>query len=552
MSLAAIALELLALRAMSFEKATKDPMLAQERTLLKYIKRNRNTEYGEKYQFSSIGSVDEFRSRLPVVNYENIRPYVNRIAKGEKNILTSDEVTFFGITSGTTGTPKLIPVTKYSQEKKSSLMSLWAYYVSKKHPKVLDSKVLAVISPEVKSHTEAGIPYGPEDGHAYNNLPGPIKNKYVLPYELFYVDDYDARYYSMLRIAMEHNISTIATLNPSTLVLLCDRIPHLQDRIIKDISAGTLDKSLNIEVGIRAAIEKKLKPNPKRAEELKRILNDNGKLLPKYFWPDLDLIECWKGGTVKSYLRELPKYFGRVDIWDFGCLSTEARSSIPMTGEDAGGVLAIETNFYEFIPKEDADKEKRRYLLCDELEKGKEYIIVVTTAAGLYRYDIDDVIRVNGFFNKTPVIEFVQKAHNAVSLTGEKVYESHINEAVSGAIAEHNLSVASFSACLRSGNVPHYAFLVEFNSDPSVEGKRKFLASLEDGLRRQNSEYDDTRKQFLLGHPVLLVVKKGEFEKYRRMKVAGGAHDSQFKLPRLSREMDFNKNFEILEEVSVL
>jgi hypothetical protein len=431
-------------------------------------------------------------------------------------------------------------------------MSLWAYYVSKKHPKVLDSKVLAVISPEVKSRTEAGIPYGPEDGHAYNNLPAAIKNKYVLPYELFYIDDYDARYYCILRISMEQNVSTIATLNPSTLVLLCDRIGHLQDRIIKDIAEGTLDKSLTIEPGIRAGIEKKLKPNPRRAEELKRILNDKGKLLPKYFWPDLDLVECWKGGTVKSYLRELPKYLGEVDIWDFGCLSTEARSSIPMTGEGAGGVLAVETNFYEFIPKEDADKEKKRVLLCDQIEKGKEYILVVTTAGGLYRYDIDDVIKVNGFFNKTPIIEFVQKAHNAVSLTGEKIYESHINDAVTGAIAEHNISVASFSACLSSGDAPRYAFLIEFNSDPSAEAKRKFLASIEDGLRRQNSEYDDTRKQFLLGHPVLMVVKKGEFERFRRMKVAKGAHDSQFKLPRLSREMDFNKNFEVTEEVSVL
>ncbi|MDD5427644.1 MAG: GH3 auxin-responsive promoter family protein [Candidatus Omnitrophica bacterium] len=552
MSFASMALELLSVNAMAFENATKDPIRAQERVLLKYLKRNADTEYGRKYDISSIRSIEEFRSRLPMVNYENIRPYVDRIAKGEKKVLTSDEVIFFGITSGTTGTPKLIPVTKYSQNKKTALMSLWAYYVSKKHPKVLDNKVLAIISPEVKSHTESGIPYGPEDGHAYNNLPGAIKSKYVLPYELFYISDYDARYYSILRIAIEHDISTIATLNPSTLVLLCDRIPQDQEKIIKDIAAGTLDKNLNIPPDIRRAMEKKLKPNPKKAGELKRILDENGKLLPKYFWPHLDLIECWKGGTVKAYLRELPRYFGRVDIWDFGCLSTEARSSIPMNGEGAGSVLAVNTNFYEFVPREEAESTKARTLLCDELKKGKEYVIIVTTAGGLYRYDIDDVVRVTGFFNKTPVIEFVQKAHNAVSLTGEKIYESHINDAVTGALGKNKLSITSFSACLRKTVPPQYAFIVEFSSVPAPEAKRRFLVSIEEGLRKQNSEYDDTRKQFLLGHPVLLVAKKGAFERYRRMKVSKGAHDSQYKLPRLSGDPDFCKNFDITEEVSVL
>jgi hypothetical protein len=551
MGLATLALKSFAIPAHAFENATKDPLRAQERTLLKYLKRNKDTEYGRKYDFSSIRSIEEFRSRLPLSKYGVVKAYIDRMAKGEKNILTSDEVNFFGITSGTTGEPKLIPVTEYSRDKKARLMGLWAYYLSKKHPRILEGKVFAIISPEIKSHTEAGIPYGPEDGHAYNNLPAIIKDKYVLPYEIFYINNYDARYYSILRIAMEHDISTIATLNPSTLVLLCERIDSLAEKIIRDIENGTLDESFDIEPDIRSSIEKKLKPNPGRARELKRILAEKGKLLPKYFWPHLDLIECWKGGTVKVYLRELPRYFGDVDMWDFGCLSTEARSSIPVSGENADGVLAIETNFYEFIPKEDIDKENKRLLLCDELEQGKEYLLVVTTAGGLYRYDIDDIIRVNGFFNKTPVIEFVQKGHNAVSLTGEKVYESHINEAVANAMDEHILSLTSFSSCVESGTPPRYAFLVEFASEPSSEAKKKFLLLLEEGLRLQNSEYDDTRKQFLLGHPVLKVVKKGEFERYRRARVKQGAHDSQFKLPKLSRKIDFCKDFEIIEEIFI-
>lgn len=551
MRLADLIVNALSLRAKIFENDTKNPMKAQERTLLKYLYRNRDTEFGKLYNFSSLQSIEDFRTAVPLSDYDTAYPYIQRMTKGEQNILTADKVTFFGITSGTTGHPKLIPVTKYSRDRKSDLMNIWAYYLLKNHPNIFDGKILGIISPEIKSYTEGGIPYGPEDGHAYNNLPDIIRNRYILPYSLFYINDYDARYYSMLRISMEHNITSIATLNPSTIVLLCQRIGAFQDDIIKDIENGTLKTSLSIQPEIRAEIEKNLKPNPKRAKELRNILKEKKELLPEYFWPNLELIECWKGGTVKFYLNELPRYFGDTATRDFGCLSTEARSSIVMSDEGAGGVLAISTNFYEFVPKEDRDKKNKRPLLCYQLEKGKEYFLIVTTPGGLYRYNIDDVIAVDGFFNKAPVIEFVHKGHNAVSLTGEKVYESHINEAVSNAITRHNMPVKSFSACVQKEAPPRYIFLIEFAADTSKEAKKNFLITIEEELCRQNSEYDDTRKQQLLAYPILKSVKRGGFEKYRQKRVSEGAHDSQFKLPKLAPACDFYKNFDIEEEVAV-
>ncbi len=553
MNLTNLIMKTLAPRARSFEDSTKDPIKNQERVLLKYLARNRDTEYGKQYKFPSIKSIKDFRSRLPITDYEAIRPFVKRMRKGEPKVLTADKVTFFGITSGTTGEPKLIPVTRYSQDRKADLMNLWAYYACKDHPRVFDGKIFGIISPEVKSHTEAGIPYGPEDGHAYNNLPDIIKRLYVLPYKLFYVEDYDARYYAMLRIVMGQNITTMATLNPSSLVLLCERIPALQDRIIHDIEHGTLDKSFDIPADIRREIEHALKPDPGRARELKEVLKDKGELLPKYFWPQLDLIECWKGGTVKFYLDQLPRYFGDVATRDFGCLSTEARSSVPMSDKGADGVLAVQTNFYEFMPKEDMHKEKKRLLLCDELEAGKEYLIIVTTPAGIYRYNIDDVIRVNGFFNKTPVIEFVQKGKNAVSITGEKIYESHIEAAV-GRAAKQKGGIRNFCAVAMTGDakaLPRYTFLIEFKGDPSAEEKKQLIISIEEELRKENSEYDDLRKQQLIAFPSLKVIKQGEFDRFRRERVKQGAHDTQFKMPKLAISSDFQNRFTVIEEITL-
>ena len=250
-------------------------------------------------------------------------------------------------------------------------------------------------------------------------------------------------------------------------------------------------------------------------------------------------------------MKELPQFFGNTPVRDFGCLSTEARTSIPVSDDGAGGVLAISTNFYEFIPKEDVDKENMRTMLCDEVEQGREYFIVVTTPGGLYRYDIDDIIRVVGFMNKTPIIEFVQKGSNAVSLTGEKMYESQMNAAVLKAVEKAKTLIKFFSATIQADVPGRYIFLVEFDGNPPGEAKLSLLRSIEDALRIENREYNDLRNEGVLGDPILKVVKTGDFELYRQRMVSAGAHDGQFKAPELSGDLDFQKNFSVVEEIGM-
>lgn len=550
MNFAYLALSFLAPMARSFEKATRNPMAAQEKSLLEYLRRNRNTEYGRKYGFSGIRSIDDYRKRVPVSDCETMRPFLDRMAKGADNILVSDKVLFFGLTSGTTSKPKFIPTTRYSEAKKARLTSLWSYYISRDHPNVTDGKILAIVSPEVTGYTEGGIPYGAETGYGYRRLPGIVRSLYCLPHTVFEITDYDARYYTILRISMAHNVTDIATLNPNTLVLICQKIPRWQDELISDIENGTLSAKFNIDADIRKKIEKDLPPpDPERAGELRRVLKEKGKLLPKYFWPELALIECWKGSTMRLYLDELVSYFGNVPTRDMGCLSTEARSSISMSDTGAEGVLAVETNFYEFIPKEDMGKPEKRTLLCDELEKGKAYFIVVTTPGGLYRYNIDDIIRVDGFFNKTPVIEFAQKGMSATSLAGEKLYESQLNNAVNIVAGKLKLLIEFFLAIAKTSTPPRYEFLTEFSGSVGHEQKLAFLRAIEEELPRQNEEYGFWREAKGLGAPVLKVVLPGEFEKFRKKRISQGALEGQFKLMELTLDQDFDKNFVIEEEI---
>ncbi|MBL7157020.1 MAG: GH3 auxin-responsive promoter family protein [Candidatus Omnitrophica bacterium] len=552
MNIAPVIVKLLEPIAKDFEKATKNPVEAQKKILLAYLSRNKGTEYGKKYCFSSIKSIKEYREKVPLSNCETMRPFIERMAAGERNVLTKDEPTFFGITSGTSGKSKLIPSTKYSQKKKTDVMNIWSYYITKKYPRILNGKIFAVMSPELEEKTKSGLPCGAESGHGYRQLSGAIRRFYAIPYEAFDIKDFDSRYYTLLRIGMGENITTLATLNPSTIILLCQKIEKWQQAIIEDIREGSLNKNLIIHNTIRKKVEKTLRPNPGRAAFLEKILEEKKELLPKDFWPGLQLIECWKGGTMRLYLKEFPRYFGDTPIRDIGCLSTEARSSIPMSNKGADGALAINANFYEFIPKEDIEKDKKRLLSCEEVIPGKEYYLIITTPGGLYRYNIDDIVKVNSFFNKVPVIEFVQKGRSAVSLAGEKLYESQVSEAVIRALDKHNLSVKFFTAGIQWEQPPRYVFLTEFEGDPSLEDKKALLLSVEQELYIENREYEYTRTAGLLNTPILKILEKGEFEKYRIKKVAEGAHDSQFKVPELIGDVDFQKNFSIQEEIPLI
>ncbi|MCX5678118.1 MAG: GH3 auxin-responsive promoter family protein [Candidatus Omnitrophica bacterium] len=553
MSIITLLLKYLEPRRIVFEASTEDPLKAQEKTLLKYLRRNKDTEYGRKYNFGAIRSIDDYRRLVPINTYEAIRPYVDKIASGEQNILTKDKVEFFGATSGTTDKPKLIPTTGYSEKIKNALLDLWSYYISRDHPGVLDGKILAIVSPETEGATEAGIPFGAESGYSYRALPKLIIELYSLPYEVFEIENYEARHYTMLRISIEQNITNIATLNPNTIVLLMRKIEKWQDLIIDDISLGKLSEKFEISPEIRAILEKSFKPNSKKADELKKILKDRGRLLPKDFWPNMELIECWQGGMMKLYLKELEDYFGAIPKRDIGCVSTEARSSIPISDDTSSGVLAIRTNFYEFIPKEDITNKKKRTLLCNELEMGREYFIIVTTAGGLYRYNIDDIIKVTGFFKQTPMIEFVQKGLGATSLAGEKLYESHVSEAMTKVLEKEKIRMVFFCAVAKPLEGPRYTFMVEF-SDPQPADKDtiRILVSIEEALRKQNREYDYVRQAQLLDSPVMKILKPGSFEDYRARKTAkSAAGEGQFKAPELTADADFENNFIIEKTVNL-
>ena len=218
-----------------------------------------------------------------------------------------------------------------------------------------------------------------------------------------------------------------------------------------------------------------LTPNPARADELQAILKRDGALTPTAVWPNLRLVSCWKGGTMPLYLRKLPAVFSDVPVRDLGYMASEGRGATPLVNSGAAGVLNVTSHFFEFVPEEQRDDPNQTFLTADQLESNREYYIYFSTSAGLYRYDINDVVRVVDFYRNTPVIQFVRKGQGMTSITGEKLTESQVTGALLDAVESGGHDVQHFTACVQWGEPPRYALYAELGDSMTTDRSREFL-----------------------------------------------------------------------------
>jgi hypothetical protein len=370
---------------------------------------------------------------------------------------------------------------------------------------------------------------------------------YTAPYPVFAIEDYEAKYYTLLRLAAGQNISCIATVNPSTILLLGDRLAQHTESIIRDVRDGTLSSEIPVPQDLRDSLH--LKPDPERARHLERAAAaGGGPLRPGLAWPELAAIGCWKGGTVGAYLAKFDTLFPqRPPVRDFGYYATELRGSVPLSDQGDAGVIAIGTNVLEFHPAgEDRVPEGRELLRVEQLEVGRRYFVYVTNASGLYRYDMNDIIEVAGHYGKTPLIRFVQKGKGVVSFTGEKLYEVQVIAAVDKALAalRGRYHFIAAVAELVDGTTPRLIFLTEFDDPIADQDGSALVDRLDTALGDQNDEYQTKRKSLRYGAPVIRVVRPGEFDRYRRRMVETGQRaDGQFKVLRLTSDTSFAAEF---------
>jgi hypothetical protein len=528
-----------------WQSLTGKPQEIQNRLLLDIVKRNRATRFGRDHSFDKIHSLSDYRESVSIGDYERLRPYIERAQNGELRILTDEPVVMFTLTSGSTGQPKLIPITESARRNHRRLTRFWYYRALVDHPDLFSGKLLGIVSPAVEGRTPANIPFGAASGLIYQSSPSWIQNAFALPYEISQVKDFAAKYYLSMRLALENDITFFGTPNPSTILKLLESANQNKHEIIKDIADGTISPHFDLPE-MRVALAGRLGKNPARAKRLESLIKSDGTLRPKEYWPRLQLIGCWKGGTVGVRLKEFARWFSKTTpVRDLGYMASEGQMTLPISDSDSAGILAVAENFYEFIPESEIDSPSPTILTCSEIEEGESYYLILTTPSGLYRYDINDVVRVAGLFNRTPLIEFVRKGRDATNITGEKLHVHQVVRALEQAQSATGIVVRHFRA-FADLEKSRYVFLVEFDGlHPTEHALSQLLGELNACLQDLNIEYAQKRQSGRLGAPILWVMKPGWFERKANTILGSGAHDTQFKAQLLSaapedaNEIDF-------------
>jgi hypothetical protein len=530
-----------------FDECTWRPGAAQWDKLSDICHRNAGTEFGQKHGFDRIRSVADYRAAVPPQTYDTLAHWIERVTLGEPNVLTAERPLMFATTSGTTGAAKYIPVTPSYLKEYSHGIHVHTYRMMADYPDMLEGKVVVSSSNDQEGLTPGGVPYGAISGYLTRTQPAVLRRYFVMPYEVCRIKDIEAKYYITLRHALPADVRGLLTPNPSSLLLLAQSMASHADELIEDIRRGTVNSDY-LPDAAAPSLTAGLSADTKRAAELAACLRASGRLIPAEAWPNLRSISCWKGGTMPLYLRQLPASFGDVPVRDLGYMASEGRGATPLVNSGAAGVLNVDSHFFEFVPAEQRDRDDPDFLTAEELESDTEYYVYLTTSAGLYRYDINDIVRVVDFYRRTPVIQFVRKGQGISSITGEKLTEAQVTAALVDVVDGGGFDLDHVTACVEWGDPPCYAFYCE-TAQPWPEAQcHRFLRAVDGELSARNIEYEAKRSSRRLGMPVFKQVAAGSFTALRQQRVVAGAPEAQVKIPHLSTDMRFGEHLEVVGE----
>jgi hypothetical protein len=527
----------------------------QKRVLFDILRKQAKTDFGKKYNFSSITSVAQFRKTVPIHEYEALRPWIESQNNTGAKAICSEEPKFYSVTSGTTGVPKYVPVLESTMKAHKRTSDLFFYYLWKDRDALFDGKILGIVSPAVEGYMpNSGSPRGSTSGQIYKGIPKIVQSKYVVPVEVFAIEDYDLKYLLILRLGMVHeDLSYISTANPSTIVRLMKLMRTHWNDLVQDISSGGFFRWNELSEEVQKAVVGKLEANPGRAEDLETLHVDHDTVRLKHIWPDLQAVGVWTGGNSHVFFQQLKNEFSRKTlIRDLGYLSTEFRGSVPVKRDSNSGIPTFLDNFYEFIEESAFERGEMNFLGVHELRLGRRYYVFVTTDAGLYRYNMNDIVETTDFFHKVPMIRFVQKGKGVTNITGEKVYESHIISAVTQ--AEEKLGLKSnFYMAVADEHKSQYSLFYE--PCPMDRAKlyscwSQFQKIYEDSLRNINIEYESKVKSGRNSAGDFRILMPETFEMFKIFHLQRGQREGQFKTVLLQYKRDMHFEFEPFVEES--
>jgi len=416
-----------------FRAALEKPEETQRAILLHYLRENVETAFGRQHRFAEIKTVREFQERVPLSTYTDFEPWIDRIASGERAVLTRSPVRALELTSGSSAAAKRIPYTAAMQSEIRRAVSPWIFDLYKDRPRLALGCAYWSITPVEldEERSEGPVKVGFEEDSAY--LGGfwkrLVDSTLAVPSTVRFARDVDSFRFSTLRYLLRRrDLTVISVWHPSFLTLLMSALPRFWDDLLRE---------------------------SRRAVELRRIGPDDLTRI----WPRLGLISCWGDGHAALHLEEVRRAFPGVEIQPKGLLATEGFVTIPFQGS---WPVAIRSHFFEFLTE---GEERPR--LAHEVEEGGVYSVVLTTGGGLYRYRLEDRVEVTGFVGRTPSLRFLGKEGHLSDLRGEKLHESFVAGALERSFRQTG-SIPRFALLApEEGAVPGYVLYLESVESPS-------------------------------------------------------------------------------------
>ena len=479
----------------------------QVKILLEILKTNKNTEYLKNFETGSQilnaenekELIEKFQNKIPIVNYEDIKEFVEKEKSGESNVLLSDKIKLFELTSGSTSDVKYIPYTEKFLKSYMNGVFSWIYNLYQNNKRLFLGSSYWSVSPILKREavTSGGIRVGIEDDTSYfDKVSAFFLNKlFTVPKEIKNIQNMeDFLLITAVFLLLSENLAMISVWSPSFLMILLDFIEKNHKvicQIVKSEDLGTeffADKNLGNKkyfqiiqkkyrklwkknrskflINYFEKYEKNILSKNDKTQNLEiteknnenEIIAENKNLETKsgnkivenfvdysVIWEKLSLVSCWADSDSYEIFIKLKEKLNpnkknmNLKFQGKGLMSTECIVSFPLENVENGSVAAYNSFFYEFIQVSDDKLENRSPKLLDELELGERYCVVVTTNAGLYRYNTNDIVEVTGFYHKIPIVKFVGRINNFSDIVGEKLKNSFVEKQVLTTLEENNI-----------------------------------------------------------------------------------------------------------------
>ncbi|KAK8710892.1 hypothetical protein V6N13_146201 [Hibiscus sabdariffa] len=531
------------------EEMTKNVNSVQQRVLREILSRNADTEYLKRFNLNGATDRETFKSRIPVVTYENLQPDIQRIANGDKSpIFSAHPISEFLTSSGTSaGERKLMPTIHEELDRRQLLYSLLMPVMNLYVPGLDKGNGLYFLFVKASTKTPGGLLARPVLTSYYNSdhfktRPYDPFNVYTSPNEaILCIDSFQSMYAQMLcGLIMRDEVLRVGAVFASGLLRAIHFLQINWKELAHDIANGTLNPKVT-DASVRECMKKIMKPNPELAEFITRECSkEDWERIIVRIWPNTKYLDVIVTGAMAQYIPTLEYYSGGLPMACTMYASSECYFGLnlnPMCKpSEVAYTIMPNMAYFEFLPHESSAS---CFVDLADVEIGKEYELIITTYAGLCRYRVGDILRVTGFHNLAPQFRFVRRKNVLLSIESDKTDEAELQNAIESAsllLKEFNTSVVEYTSYADTKQIPgHYVIYWELLVKDSVNAPtddvlNQCCLQMEESL---NSVYRQSRvADNSIGPLEIRVVQNGTFEELMDYAISRGASINQYKVPR--------------------